>query len=386
MIGLNKIDSSLLYAVKNLSNNTDKINCVLYTNSINKTKKFIKDTNCCEIQKEYPFINALGIKISPSCFNKLCGFKHLEYLTSSAKVFTQVSIAKDVSNLQLFYNEDNYGQDVTVAIIDTGITPHLDFTCPSNRIIYFKDFISNKSYAYDDNGHGTFVASVLGGNGFVSGKKLSGVAPKVKIISLKALDEKGETGAFTILEAMQWIYDNKDKFNIKVVCMSFGSNPLGNTDPLKVGAEMLWDNGIVVVAAAGNSGPNMQTIKSPGISSKIITVGAFDDGRDKEDEENQDFKIAEFSSRGPAYRFYKPDIVASGVNLVGASNNLTKHYTKMSGTSVATPIIAGTCALFLNKYKNATPSQIKSIILSNTKSITGNRNLEGYGYLKIKTT
>lgn len=384
MINFKKIDSSLLFAVNNLSNKTDKINCVLFANSLSKAKQFIKQTNCCDICKEYPFINALGVSVSPKYFNKLCGFKHLNYLTSSAKVFAQINTAKKVSNLDMFYNENNYGKDVTVAIIDTGISPHLDFTYPTNRIVCFKDFISHKPYAFDDNGHGTFVASLLAGNGIVSGKKLSGIAPSAQIISLKALDEKGETGAFTILEAMQWVFDNRKKFNIKVVCMSFGSNPLGNTDPLKVGAEMLWDSGIVVVAAAGNSGPEMQTIKSPGISSKIITVGAFDDGRDNEQISESNFKIADFSSRGPAYRYYKPDIVASGVNLIGASNNLTKHYTKMSGTSVATPIVAGTCVLLINKYKNASPSQIKSMLLSNSKKITGIRNLEGYGYLKIK--
>lgn len=385
MLNIKKIDPSLMFKVKNQTYKDEKINCIVYSNSLMGLKNYIVATKCCKIEKEYPFINALGVTINATNLGVISNHRCLEYITSNAKVFAQVCRAKEVSNLSKFYDDDCYGKGITVAIIDTGIKPHLDFMCPNNRIINFKDFINKKENPYDDNGHGTFVASILGGNGLVSGSKLCGVAPKVNIISLKALDEKGETGAFTILEAMQWVYDNKEKYNIKIICMSFGSNPLGNTDPLKLGAETLWDNGVIVVAAAGNSGPERETIKSPGISSKIITVGALDDGRNASGEINEKkFKPADFSSRGPAYRFYKPDLIASGVDIQGASNKFNEFYTKMSGTSVATPIVAGVCALICEKHKNISPSQVKNLLLNNTIPLTRNRNIEGYGYLKIK--
>ena len=231
--------------------------------------------------------------------------------------------------------------------------------------------------------HGTFVAGIIGGSGIVSNFKYRGVAYGCNIISLKALNESGETGAFTILDAMQWVYDNRKKFNIKVVCMSFGSTPLSFNDPLSKGAETLWNAGITVVAAAGNSGPNSETIKSPGINNKIITVGALDDCRDDLDcFDMNNFKIAEFSSRGPAFKYFKPDCVAPGVNINGLSNN--KNYTKMSGTSVATPFIAGICALLNEKYKNISPDQIKYILLNKCIKITGERNLEGFGLIDCK--
>ena len=385
MLNLKKIDPSLLYKVKKQSNLMDKINCVIYTSSINKTIDYIKNSNCGEIKSEYPFINALGVTLNLEDLSKISNYKHLEYITSSTKVFTQVNVSKKVSNLQTLEQEGLTGKDICVAIIDTGVKPHLDFVMPRNRIVCFKDFVNKKEFPYDDNGHGTFVASVLGGNGLVSGGKFNGIAPNVNIISLKALDEKGETGAFTILEAMQWVFDNKEKYNIKVVCMSFGSNPLGNTDPLKLGAETLWDNGVIVVAAAGNSGPERASIKSPGISSKIITVGALDDCRNEKGEFNEkNFKIADFSSRGPAFRFYKPDLIASGVNLCAACHNFENDYTTMTGTSVATPIIAGTCALLCEKYKKITPLQIKSLLIQNTKPLTKDKNKEGFGYLYFK--
>ncbi len=381
---LRKIDPSLFNIVKSQSSK-DEFECIVYYNSLNNMINYINKTGCCKIVKEYPFISALGVKVPLKNINNLVAYKNLNYITSVANVETQVNRAKKVSNLDRLYNQGLSGKGVTVAIIDTGVIPHLDFVYPSDRIVCFKDFKNNKKYPYDDNGHGTFVASILGGNGKSSGEKFAGIAPNCNIISLKALDSKGETGALTILEAMQWVYDNKEKYNIKLVCMSFGSNPLGNSDPLKLGAETLWDNGVMVVAAAGNSGPEMSTIKSPGISSKIITVGALNDGREvSSDIKNNFYSVADFSSRGPAYRYYKPDLIASGVDLVGASNEDDTRYTKMSGTSVATPIIAGVCTLLIEKYNYATPSQIKSLLLQNTIPLTRNRNLEGYGYLYIK--
>lgn len=384
MINLKKIDPSLLLKVKNLNCCDENLNCIVYTNSILETKKYLLKVGC-DVVNEYPFIKALGVNLKSRHLSVLSGCKYLQYVTSSAQVFTQVNTSKKVCNLYNLTKGELKGENIAVAVIDTGIRSHLDFVCPTNRIICFKDFVNNKSFPYDDNGHGTFISSVLGGNGLISGRKYEGIAPKVNLVVLKALDERGETGAFTILEAMQWVFDNKEKYNIKVICMSFGSNPLGNSDPLKLGAETLWDNGIIVVAAAGNSGPEKSSIKSPGISSKIVTVGALDDGRTPNGKfDKKLFKVADFSSRGPAFRFYKPDLITSGVNLIGASNNINENYTIMSGTSVATPIVAGVCALLCQKYSNITPSQIKSILLNNTIPITRDRNKEGYGYLYFK--
>ena len=284
-------------------------------------------------------------------------------------------------NIDYFYKDKIYGQGITVAIIDTGIEPHLDFTMPKYRIKKFIDLIGNQSMPYDDNGHGTFVAGVLLGNGLVSNKKYMGIAPCCDIIAIKALDKSGESGSFKVLDAMQWIYNNHLKYNIKVVCMSFGSEPLNNNDPLSLGVEALWRQGITVVVAAGNSGPDAKTIKSPGINSRVITVGGIHDGRDGET-----LKIADFSSRGPAGQFYKPDIVAPSVDIVGNNRELVngKGYITMSGTSVATPIIAGICALILQRYPKFSPEQVKKYLIKCGEPITGNRNDEGFGLFVAK--
>ena len=375
---MNKIDPNLIKEVELLNKSKKEVECLIYSNNYFVTKRCLKNLE----HREFPFIRAFGLKLEKDSLFNLANFSHIDYITSETKVSCQINVAKEIIGVESLYKEKIFGKGITVAVIDTGIYPHVDFLCPKNKIICFKDFVNEKHCMYDDNGHGTFVAGVIGGSGLVN-KKIKGVAPSCNLISLKALDENGETGAFTILEAMQWVYDNKEKYNIKVVCMSFGANPLSNADPLLKGAEKLWNNGIVVVAAAGNSGPSEQTIKSPGISSKIITVGALNDHRDEKDKYFKElFEIAEFSSRGPAFNYYKPDCVASGVNIKGLKNG-KEFYTKMSGTSVATPIVAGVCALVIEKFPKITPNQLKYLLLNNCETLTKNHNLEGYGIIKV---
>lgn len=379
---INKIDASLLNRVSAESAD-NKIDCLIYSNNFYQTKKCLQNSEC-KILKEYPFINAFGVNIFPKNLSFFARINSVEYITSQTKVFCQVNIAKKVANIKQLYSENLFGNDTTICFIDTGIFPHLDFVCPNNRIVIFKDFINDKIYPYDDNGHGTFISGVASGNGLVSGGKYAGLAPKSNIISLKALDKNGETGTFKILEAMQWVYDNKEKYNIKVVCMSFGSTPLEENDPLLLGAETLWNSGIVVVAAAGNSGPSAESIKSPGTSSRIITVGALYDARNKENPTEKDYRVAEFSSRGPANNRFKPDLITSGVELHSTSNIPEKKYCLMSGTSVSTPIVAGLSALIIEKYPNIAPIELKGLVMRETENLKGfSRNEQGTGYLKI---
>lgn len=266
------------------------------------------------------------------------------------------------------------GQGVCVAVIDTGCHPHLDFVLGKNRILCFKDFLQNKTTPYDDNGHGTFVAGVLGGNGISKGGKFKGIAPACDFVILKTLDKNGETLAHNILIAMQWVLENAKKFNIKIVCMSFGSDVQGHNDPLIKGAESLWQNGLVVVCAAGNDGPAPNSIKSPGASPSVITVGST--GRLQK---NKSPEPADFSSRGPAFNFFKPDVLAPGVEIVSTTNS-SKFYTQMSGTSVSTPFVAGLCALVLSKY-DLSPNELKFFLQKSATKTNFSQNQSGSGLI-----
>lgn len=376
MKNLRKIDPKL-FDVFGLNLN-GKIDCIAYVSDFSKARSFFGN----EIVKELPFINAVALKTSSRKIFDTCKFNWVRSVTKQTSVMALMDVARKIL---IDENFAFYGNGITIAYIDTGIAPHSDFVLGKNRIVEFVDLISSKKLAYDDNGHGTFVAGAGSGSGALSNGKYAGIAPRSRIVSIKALNKNGEASAITILEAMQWVFENAKKFDIKVVCMSFGSEPLGVNDPIMKGAEVLWSKGIIVVAAAGNSGPEFETIKSPGTSPKILTVGGMDDARDAEGNFNpENFSIASFSSRGPALRRFKPDVVAPSVNIISCSNNLQKIYTTMSGTSVATPMVAGLCARLLEKEPKLSPDQVKFKIMSMSHAITFNKNLEGAGVPRLR--
>lgn len=369
---INKIHPDLLNEVSTLSNKT--LNCFVYSNDYIKSKQqFDKD----KIDYlGYPFIDCFFAKMSYSQLLRYSELSETNFITKSAKVFTLIDKAKNFMNVKKITTSLH---TPTIAFIDTGISPHLDFLMPKNRIVHFKDLINDRTLPYDDNGHGTFVSGVCSGSGICSAKQFSGIAPNSNIVMIKALDKNGETSSNKILEAMQYIFSIRKKYNIKVVCMSFGADYTGANDPLQKGALSLWNSGLVVVAAAGNSGPKSMSIKSPGTSSRIITVGGMDDGR-----LDSKLKIAEFSSRGPVESRFKPDLVAPSIDITSTSNNFVEGlYTKMSGTSVATPMIAGICALMLANSPKLSPDKIKLNLINLCKPLTHNKNEEGYGYLQF---
>ena len=363
-----KINPILRKNVSILKNN-ENCNVLVSSFDFEKTKKIFEKLNLN--YSPYPFANCFCVEVKLNDLARLSQEKTIKYIDPCVKVFAEQK-QQDSVNLTNLTENTFCGQEQTICFIDTGIFPHFDFVFPVNRIIKFVDFVNQSPTPYDDNGHGTFVAGIACGSGCLS-KTNIGFAPKANIVALKALGENGSSDSNLILDAMQWVYENHKKYKISVVCMSFGADIINNNDPLSRGAEALWKRGIVVVAAAGNSGPEPGTIKSPGNNPHIITVGGFDENK---------MEIADFSSRGPTIFGYKPDLVAPAVDVVACSN--VEPYTTMSGTSVATPIIAGICADLKSKYPSIKNTQIKQFIMANCQPLTGNKNNEGAGVLKFQ--
>lgn len=377
-MNLKKIDKKLFTEISTLG--ADKqFDCIVCGASFQRTKECIIRENV-HIICEYLFINGFYCKATQKQIFSLSNDKYVVFISSHTVANSLMYLSREILEVD---KTDFSGESVGVAFIDTGISNHFDFLIGRNRIKFFKDFVNDKKDCYDDNGHGTFVCGVCSGNGALSCGKFSGIAPRSNIFALKALNKDGEANASKILSAMEWIYDNHKKLKINVACMSFGSEPLGLNDPIMMGAEALWNDGVVVVSAAGNSGPEYETIKSPGISSKIITVGGIDDNRYNDKEYNEKFfEIAEFSSCGPAFKSVKPDIVAPSVDIV--SCGVEENYKTLSGTSVATPMIAGIACLLLEKNKNLKPNQIKNLLQRSGKPLGFDKNMEGFGIPKLR--
>ena len=310
--------------------------------------------SCGDIIGRYPFLSAAGINTTYKHIYSLSDDLNVRFISSVQKAFVYMYQARSCVGVESLHDKRYSGKGTTIAVIDTGCDMHLDLVLGRNRIVRFVDFVNASATPYDDNGHGTFVCGVLGGNGLCSNSRYRGVAPQCDIIVLKSLNQNGETQVFTILNAMQWIIDHKIEYNIKVVCMSFGSEPYTKYDPLALGAEALWDNGIVVVCASGNDGPQPNTVKSPAISPKVLSVGSCN--------ANAGFVQSDFSSFGVYDGITKPEILAPGENINSLGNS--GPYVTMSGTSVSTPIVAGVVALLLEQNPNLTPNQIKNILIS----------------------
>lgn len=363
----NKISKRLLTNVSILSRK--KQLAIIHCNDFSKTKTFLETNGFC--YRPHRFAECISVECDNDDLNVLSELTSVQFIYDNTTVSNRKH-EKFLVNIDKLTEEKYLGQDQTICFIDTGIHPHLDFTLPHNRIVKFIDLINHHTIPYDDNGHGTFVSGIASGNGIFSPTN-RGFAPLSKIISIKALDSKGNSTSNTILDAMEWVYQNHKAYKISIVCMSFGADCELNLDPLSKGAEALWKKGLIVVAAAGNSGPEKNTIKSPGNNPNIITVGALDTT-------NQ--SVAEFSSRGPTIFGHKPDLLAPAVDITSC-NNSARPYTQMSGTSVATPIIAGICADIKSKYPNMTNIEIKKFLLSHCSHITGDVDIEGAGYINF---
>ncbi|WP_238431500.1 S8 family peptidase [Streptomyces cavernae] len=256
------------------------------------------------------------------------------------------------------------GKGMKVAVLDTGVdAEHPDL---KGLAVESKDF-SGSGSTLDNQGHGTHVASTVAGSGAKSGGTYKGVAPGATIISAKVLDDSGFGQDSGIVEGMQWAADQ----GAKIANMSLGDVDTPEVDPLEMAVERISaEKNVLFVIAAGNAGPTPDTIGSPGSAPSALTVGAVDskDG------------IADFSSVGPAADgSLKPDLTAPGVDIVAArsttgrlsSRGAPDGYLALSGTSMATPHVAGAAAILAQEHPDWSGQRIKQALTASAKPSAG---------------
>ena len=273
------------------------------------------------------------------------------------------------------------GQSVGVAVLDTGVSPHTDVAA---RLVSGPDLSGENDPQRDSYGHGTVMAGAVAGSGAASApSNRTGIAPRAHVVSVKVAGATGVTDVSTVLAAMDWISSFKETYGIRVMNLSWGvpSTQDPAVDPLSLGVQRLWQQGIVVVVAAGNSGPFPGTVTKPGDDPVVLTVGAYDDRGDVLDSNDM---VPKWSSQGPtAQGVAKPDLVAPGRTLVltraagstveieNPKAHVAPSYIKGSGTSQAAAVTSGAVALLLSTRPWLTPDQVKSLLKQTAHPITG---------------
>jgi len=315
--------------------------------------------------------------------------------------------------------EQIMGGDVAIAVIDTGVWSHWGLEKDSlgvRRISAVYDAVHDamvdvstagfkgnngkgfKKYSEipgnDYSGHGSHVASVAVGSSFKVDLDnpegaYNGIAPDAELVVVKAFDSTGQGTYADVIRGLDWVIQNKDALGIRVLNLSFSASPQSHywDDPLNQAVMRAWQAGIVVVASAGNTGPDPMTVGVPGNVPYVITVGAMTDNFTRGD--YSDDRLTSFSAAGPTHEgFVKPDLVAPGGHILGlmdrASHLPTQYpqfhdgasYFAMSGTSQATAVVSGIVALMIQVDPLLTPNEVKYRLMT-----TARPALDGTGQL-----
>ena len=337
--------------------------------------------------EEFALVKAHHMRVKQGKLPKMARRKDVLYISPNAAVQRHALPTPDPKQLKTTYprtvNADKMwtskefgttGAGVTVAVLDTGLTAGGDF----DEGVISVNLNARARSSGDAHGHGTHVAGIIKGRNAAG--TYVGVAPDATLISAKIADETGEATTADLLRGLQWLYDNRAGYGgsgpIKVVNLSIttGTPESYRTSAVCAAVERLWFAGIVVVCAAGNRGTDIgATWYPPSNDPYVITAGATDEVRDEKTGNDQ---LTTFSSRGKTQDgVYKPDVVAPGRQiksaLASANCEIARLYPerltgdghiRLSGTSMAAPVVAGVVALLRSRFPDLTPDQLKWLL------------------------
>jgi serine protease AprX len=356
-----------------------------------------------EVTKDLHIINAFAARLSASAAISLAKSGDVRWISLDAPVEQvarpfrdpcatgcEPTYFLDTLNVREVWAEGITGAGIGVAIIDSGIQTDRDFSVepgkPKSRIVWQQSFAADASSSSDEYGHGTHVAGIAGGHGGSSAGLYAGVAPEINLINLKVSNDVGMAYESDVVDALQWALENKELFNLRVINLSISSTAevSYHESPLAAAAEILWFNGVVVVASSGNTDAGTATSlinAAPANDPFIITVGATDE---QSTSDRADDTIGSFSAHGTTMDgFSKPEIVAPGKNIISVLADssdwsrdypertvLDREYFRISGTSLSAPMVAGAAALMLQADPSLTPDQVKHRLTTAASTIS----------------
>jgi len=352
------------------------------------------------VSREFPIINAISAVLTPSQAEVIAQLDDVRIqddrsvatmglLGLSNKSFAIDNYIATQVDADKLHEKGITGAGVTVAVLDSGTI--LDGEHGQNllkgvnnqtRVFNKYDAIQGVTTRWlndDRNGHGTHVSNIIASSLKSENGKFNGIAPDVYLLSVKAFDQNGQSSYSKVLDGLNWIYENRYRYNIRVLNLSLGSDVQSNywDDPINQAVMKLWDAGVVVVTSAGNSGHKEMSVTVPGNTPYIITVGAITDSYTPFD--FSDDRVTTFSSTGPTVEgFVKPEVVAYGGHVAAKVDksfalgkffeSLTgEQYQEISGTSQASAVVSGIAALMIQYNPRLSPDDVKCRIMSSAK-------------------
>ena len=323
--------------------------------------------------------------IETELLDDLLNVEGVVFLTLNGELRIALDNAIGIHHVDTVWDFGYTGEGISIAIIDTGIDPlHVglndfddDPTTNDPKVVAFYDALdgsgddgSGETEPYDDQGHGSHCAGISAGTGAVdenpvggdSSKPYRGVAPDAWLVGVKVLDSGGSGSFAEVMKGMEWTIDNKIKYNIRAASMSLGGVWLveltqEQEERITHLANEMVAAGISLMIAAGNSA-GYGTIGTPGAAKDVITVGATEDSKD----------LAVYSSKGPTHEGQiKPNVAAIGSAVMSVEANSGNGYASYSGTSMATPMVAGMAVLLLQANPDLQPLMIRTILESTSE-------------------
>lgn len=335
----------------------------------------------------------ISAQLTPHAIERLIEFPEVNYISFDKYSYICGNSIQSSNGIRLAEKYKLTGKGIGIGIIDTGVYPHSDLINPVNRIKHFVDLINGCKYPYDDNGHGTFVSGLIGGNGLSSKGIYKGIAENSSICCYKAFNSKGRAYISDVLYSIQGIIEQSKELNIRVLCLPF---EIAEYDFLvnsyfSILFEEAAKANIITIVPSGSNDNIEGSIRGLAILPNCITVGGIDTSKDK--------TSYKYSSSGPVAKLEKPDLVAACVDIIGLNCNsnyiserkgskvypyaLEDPYTSYSGTSCAAAYIAGICALLLENNPNLGFKDILSLLKVSCNLIEIPKALQGSGVINI---
>jgi serine protease AprX len=340
--------------------NTTKVDVIILTqpNANDQAKNAVRNANG-NVSHDFDIIDGVAVNIPQVAAENLAQRDFVREIQPDYTVETRLSESTGTVNAEEVWSQNTTGEGVDVAVLDTGIE--------DNTILNVDDQIDYTGEGTDDlNGHGTHVAGTVAS----PDNEYRGVAYGADLFDVKVLDQEGSGSASDVIAGLEWAADN----NADVATLSLGAavETCDGSSSLSEAVDNTVEHGVTVTVASGNNGPDSETITAPGCAERPITVGSSGNG-----------DISDFSSRGPtADGRTKPDLVAPGEGITSLTNNDgdSPQFATLSGTSMATPHVAGTAALLLAE-EDLTPAEVKNITTYTAEDLGFDENSQGAGRL-----